>query len=1151
MKNFTHLHVHTQYSILDGAANMQNMVDKAKEFGMNSLAITDHGSMFGVKLFFETCKKAGIKPIIGCEMYVATRSRFDKSDKEDRSGFHLILLAKNKIGYHNLVKLVSKGWLEGFYYRPRVDKELLKEYSEGLIATSACLGGEVAKSILLHGEEKAGEVIEEYKDIFGEDFYLETQNHGITDQLTVNKGLVRLSKKHNIPLIASNDVHFLNKEDSEAHEILICINTGSELNENKNMKYTGLEYFRSYEEMMELFPDNPEVIDNTLSLAEKIEEYELNQDIILPEFKLPEEFNNQDEYLHFLVYKGAELRYKEITEEIKNRLDFELNVIKNMGFAGYFLIVQDVLNAAREMDVSVGPGRGSAAGSAVAYCTGITDIDPIEYNLLFERFLNPERISMPDIDIDFDEDGREKVMHWVVEKYGKDKVAQIITFGTMAAKMAIRDVARVLGLPLSESNRLAKLVPEGPGQNLKKAFKDVPELARAKNSKNELEAKTLKLALALEGCVRHTGVHACGIIIGPEDLTNHIPLSTSKDSDLYVTQYDGKHIESVGMLKMDFLGLKTLSIIKDAIENIEQSTGKKIDIKTIPYDDKKTFELYQRAETIGTFQFESSGMRSHLKELKPTCMEDLFAMNALYRPGPMEFIPRYIKRKHGKEKVEYPEPKLEEILKPTYGIMVYQEQIMKTAQIMGGFTLGHADILRRAMGKKKRKVMEEQKIIFIEGALKNGFNEKKAEQVFDIMEEFANYGFNRSHSAAYSVVAFQTAYLKAHYPAEYMAAVLSRNLNDIKKIKIFMDECKSMKLLVLGPEINESNHKFNVNKEGNIRFGLGAIKGVGENAVAAIIDERKENGYYKDIYNIAERINLRTVNKKAFEAMAVAGAFDNLESLKRIQYFIPDAKENSFIENLIRYGSNVQTEAHGLQQSLFGDQGNKEVVKPVAPEAEEWNKLEKLNKEKEHIGIYLSAHPLDDYKLEIDNFCNCTINELKEFEKNIGHEIKVAGIVTESEQKITKNNKPYGKYTIEDYTNSLSFMLFSKDFHNFNQLLHTGYSVLISGKVQQKLYNDSELEFKINSITLLSEVKDEMVKNILIKIPVSSLNSENVGEIANLIEKNKGKVNLKFIIFDNEKKVGVEMFSRKFKVDLSDDFLNYLEEKTFIDYKID
>lgn len=1149
MNSFTHLHLHTQYSILDGATRIPDLVKKAKEFGMKSLAITDHGSMFGVKLFLNTCNKEGIKPIIGCEMYVASGSRFDKTEKEDRRGFHLILLAKNKTGYLNLVKLVSLGWMEGFYYKPRIDKELLRKYNEGLIATTACLGGELPRNILSGGKD-TDKIIKEYQSIFGDDFYLEIQNHGLEDQEIVRNSMKELSKKHNIPLIATNDVHFLNREDSEAHKILICLNTGTELNAVKKMKYTGNEYFTSGDEMLELFSDFPESIKNTNILAEKVEKYDLNQSVILPEFKIPDNYATQDDFLRDIVIKGAEKRYKTITEEILNRIDYELDVIKNMGFAGYFLIVQDVLNAARNMNVSVGPGRGSAAGSVVAYCSWITDIDPIEYKLLFERFLNPERISMPDIDIDFDEDGREKVMKWVVKKYGKERVAQIITFGSMAAKMAIRDVARVLSLPLSDANRLAKLVPEGPGWTLQKAYKEVPELVKAKKSKNELEAKTLKMAEILEGSVRHTGVHACGVIIGQEDLINYIPLSTSKDSELIVTQYDGKHIESVGMLKMDFLGLKTLSIIKDAVENINNSTGKEIDIKNIPYDDKKTFKLYQQGETIGTFQFESAGMRSHLKELKPTCLEDLFAMNALYRPGPMEFIPRFIKRKHGKERIDYPEIKLKNILENTYGIMVYQEQIMQTAQQMGGFTLGNADILRRAMGKKIRKVMEEQKEVFIEGAIKKGFEAKKAEEVFDIMEEFANYGFNRSHSAAYSVVAFQTAWLKAHYPAEYMAAVLSRNLGDIKKIKIFMDECKRMGLTVLGPCINESNHKFNVTGVNTIRFGLGAIKGVGESAVTAIIEKRNNKGYFIDIHDFVEHINLKTVNKKSIESLAYAGAFDNISPLNRSQFFGTDEKENSFVENLIRYGSKIQQEAHTQQQSLFGEGLESQVIKPIAPEIGEWGKLQKLNFEKEHIGIYLSSHPLDDYKLEIKSFCNATISTLIEMENNKGIELKIPGIITLSEQKTTKNNKPYGKYTIEDYSNSFSFMLFSKDFHNFNQRLQTGYSVQLNGKIQNRAFNEDELEFKIHLVTILSEIKDEVAKNISLRIPVSAIIPEFIADISNIVEKNKGNVNLCINIFDSEKKVGIDMFSRKFKIKLSENFLNYLDEKAFIEYKI-
>ena len=885
MPEFTHLHVHTQYSILDGAANIDKLIAKAKGSGMKALAITDHGNMFGALKFFIAAKQAGIKPIIGCEAYVARTSRLEHKTKKDRSGHHLILLAKNKTGYSNLSRLTSLGYLEGFYYKPRIDKEILEKYSEGLICSTACLGGEVPAALMNGNEDAAEEAIGWFKRVFGEDFYLELQDHGRPEQAAVNEAMIRLAEKHRIKLIATNDVHYIEKEDFEAHKILISLNTGKELENEEGLSYTGEEYLKTPEEMAALFGDVPEALENTGEITAKIEDYDIFRSVILPHFPLPEGFDSEDDYLRHLSFAGAEKLYGEITPGIRERLDFELEVIKNMGFPGYFLIVQDFINKAREMGVTVGPGRGSAAGSAVAYCTGITNIDPIRYNLLFERFLNPERVTMPDIDVDFDDEGRDRVLKYVVEKYGENRVAQIITFGTMAARMAIRDVGRVLKLPLPDTDRLAKLVPEKPGISLRKAFRDVNELADIKSNGPELEKKTLIFAETLEGSARHTGTHACGVIIGSDDLINHVPLSTARDSILPVTQYEGKLVESVGMLKMDFLGLKTLSIIRTALENIRKRHDVEIDIDNLPLDDQKTFELYQRGDTVGTFQFESEGMRSYLKELKPTNIEDLIAMNALYRPGPMEFIPTYIARKHGREKTIYPHPLLEEILKPTFGIMVYQEQIMQTARIMGGFTLGKADLLRRAMGKKKKEIMEQQRALFVEGAGKKGIDKKKAGEIFTIMMEFANYGFNRSHSAAYSMIAYQTAYLKAHYPAEYMAAVLTHNLHDIKKITSFTEESKRRGIPVLGPDINESDLNFTVNARSEIRFGLAAVKNVGESAVKNIISEREANGPFRSIFDFAQRVNLRMVNKRSFEALAMSGAFDGFENTHRAQYF--------------------------------------------------------------------------------------------------------------------------------------------------------------------------------------------------------------------------------------------------------------------------
>jgi len=1157
MNSFTHLHVHTQYSLLDGAAEIKSLLARAKEFNMTALAITDHGNMFGVKEFHEYAAKYGIKPIIGCETYVASGSRFNKTDKEDRSGDHLILLAKNKTGYHNLQRLVSTSWIEGFYYKPRIDKELLRKYHDGLIACSACLGGEIPQAIMDGSIEKAETILEQYLEIFKDDFYLELHKHFsgnpardndvYTNQVKVNAALIEMSKKYGVKLIASNDVHFLNQKDAEAHDILVCLNTGKDLNDPQRMRYTGQEYFKSIEEMSKIFADIPEAISNTTEIEQKIEHYKLDRPVLLPAFPMPTEFTDQDEYLKHLSYEGAKKRFDVITDEIQERLDYELRVIKEMGFAGYFLITQDLIAAARDMGVSVGPGRGSAAGSEIAYCIGITNIDPIKYNLLFERFLNPERVSMPDIDIDFDEDGRESVLRWVVQKYGKDKVAQIITFGTMAAKMSIKDVSRVLSLPLSEANRLAKMVPEKPGTTLKSAFADIPELANERDKGEELIKKTLAFAETLEGSIRQTGTHACGIIIGPEDLIEHIPLSTSKDTDLFVTQYEGKYIESVGMLKMDFLGLKTLSIIKDAIKNIRRSKGIEIDIDKIPFDDVKTFELYQRGDTIGTFQFESQGMRMYLKDLKPTNIEDLIAMNALYRPGPMDFIPLYIRRKHGQEKVEYPHPMLEGLLKPTYGIMIYQEQIMQAAQIMANYSLGGADILRRAMGKKKADEMAKQKSIFIEGAKKNGVDEAKAAEVFGIMEGFASYGFNRSHSAAYSVVAFQTAYLKANYPAEYMAAVLSRNLSDIKKITTFMDECKRMGMGVYGPDVNESYGNFTVTKKGEIRFGLAGVKGVGENVVEEIIKEREKNGQFETIYDFVERVNLSVLNRRTIESLAYGGGFDCYKEIKRHQFFCPD-KEGTFADTLIKYGSSFQGQVSSAS-TLFGGSTDYNVSKPEIPYAPEWSQMEMLSKEKELIGIYLSSHPLDSFRVAIKKVCNATLGDFENTKSMNGKEIRVAGIVTEVEHRTGKNGNPFGFLTLEDFTDSYRFVLFGKDYLNFKSYLTPNYMVMITGRNQPRFKDSTDIEFKISSITMLAEVQENMAKSIAIKVPVTTISDALIRELMSLSENNKGNAALCFLVYEPETKIWVQMASKTHKVNISDQLVNYLDSHS-LEYKI-
>ncbi|HQM70582.1 MAG TPA: DNA polymerase III subunit alpha, partial [Bacteroidales bacterium] len=1136
MAAFAHLHVHTQYSILDGASSIPLLIDKVKSLGMEAVAITDHGNMFGVKEFHNTAVKKGIKPIIGCEIYVAKRSIADVTGKEDRSGDHLILLAKNLKGYKNLIKLISLAWIKGFYYKPRIDKELLAQYSEGLIASSACLAGEIPDEILNGTTEGAEAALRSYLDIFGKDFYLEIQRHETYDpeadmkvfplQQRAIEEIKKLSARYDVKIIATNDVHFINAEDAEAHDRLICINTAKDIDDPDRLRYSKQEYLKSEEEMRKIFSDIPEAIDNVAEIIAKVEKYKLDHDPIMPDFDLPEGYKDKDEYLRYLTYKGAKERWGDLTPEQRERIDFELVTIAKMGFPGYFLIVQDFLRAAREMGVSVGPGRGSAAGSAVAYCLRITDIDPIKYGLLFERFLNVDRTSMPDIDIDFDEDGREAVLKYVVNKYGRDKVAHIITFGSMAAKMAIRDVARVQKLPLPDADRLAKLIPEKPGTTLLQAYNEVPELSKERESSNKLISQTLKYAEVLEGSIRQTGVHACGVIISKEPLDNYIPLCTAKDAELAVTQYDGSHVQAVGLLKMDFLGLKTLSIIRDAIENIRKSKGITIDIDSIPLDDKETYELFSNGETTAIFQFESTGMKRYLKELRPNRFEDLIAMNALYRPGPMQYIPEFIKRKHSDKKVEYTLPVMEKYLNDSYGITVYQEQVMLLSQALGGFTKGEADTLRKAMGKKKRSIMDEMKVKFLEGCLKNGYDNQTVEKIWSDWESFAEYAFNKSHSTCYALVAYQTGYLKAHFPAEFMAAVLSRNISDIKKITTFMDETRRMGMEVLGPDVNESNVNFTVNKAGNIRFGLGAIKGVGENAVIQLIEEREKGGIYKDIYDLVERVNLNSLNKKNLEAMAVAGAFDCFENISRAQYFALDSKGFSFIESLIRYGNNAKTIRQTSSQTLFGESGGFDLVKPEPSSCSDWPKLEKLNREKEVIGIYLSSHPLDDFRLEINTFTTATLADLQNLQNYLDREVTIAGMVTDTKNGISKNNKPYGSMTLQDYTDSFRFILFDKDYIDNSKYFTTGYYLLIKGKVQKRKFREDELEFSIRKIYLLSSVKDELVKSVTLKIDPANIDHEMISELKQLISENKGETELRFMFLDSEDKISLPMFSR-------------------------
>ncbi|MFN3402904.1 MAG: DNA polymerase III subunit alpha [Cytophagaceae bacterium] len=1196
MPDFAHLHVHTQFSLLDGAANISDLMKKAQKDEMKAVAITDHGNMFGVFKFVAEANKHNIKPIVGCEFYLVNdrhKKTFTKEDKDIRC--HQLLLAKNAEGYKNLAKLCSLGYIEGMYSKyPRIDKELILKYHKGLIATTCCIGAEVPRTILKKGEEEGEKVFKWWLDIFGDDYYVELQRHDIADQIKVNEVLVRFAKKYNVKIIASNDTHYVNQEDANAHDILLCINTGEkqstptnkEFNDEGAMPkgtrfafYNDQFYFKTKNEMAKLFHDLPESLDNTIEIVDKVESLKLKRDILLPNFPIPDEFKihqgsegdvlNQWEYLKHLTFEGAKKRYVDITPEIEERLNFELFTIKTMGFAGYFLIVQDFINKGREIGVFVGPGRGSAAGSAVAYCIGITNIDPIKYDLLFERFLNPDRKSMPDIDTDFDDEGRQKVIDYVVDKYGKTQVAQIVTYGSMAAKMSIKDVARVLDLPLQDSNALAKLVPEKPGIELGRVLtapldgegglsskegingEDLENVKKLREiyKGNDLQANVLKEALILEGSVRGTGVHAAGIIIAPHDLTDLMPVATSKDSDLLLTQYDGKVIEDAGVIKMDFLGLKTLTIIKDALALIKKNKGVDIEIDEIDLEDQKTFALYQRGETNGTFQFESPGMQKYLKELRPDKFADLIAMNALYRPGPLEYIPNYIRRKHGKEPITYDIAEMQQYLEDTYGITVYQEQVMLLSQKLANFSKGDADILRKAMGKKDRATLDKMKSKFMEGCEKNGHDPKVCDKVWTDWEAFASYAFNKSHSTCYAFVAFQTAFLKAHHPAEYMASVLTHNMSNIDKISFFMDECRKMGLTVLGPDINESSMNFDVNKEGKIRFGLGAIKGAGEAAIAAIISEREKNGPYTDIFNLAQRVNLRTMNKKTFECFAYAGAFDSF-GLHRAQYFYvtADKDNSSTIEKIIRYGNAYQADQEASQHSLFGSTGSSaEVAKPKVPDCEPWSDIEKLKYEKEVVGFYISGHPLDQFRLEIEKFCTCTADKVFDYKNK---EANIAGIVGKVNVRQMKNGKSFVVFTLEDFADSIEMALFGEDYLKFAHWIKPGEFLFIKGKVQQRFNNSEQWEFRPSTITLLADVRKKFLKGIMLSMEAAQIKNDILDRLESLIKDNPGDNELRFLLADHSENITVELFSRRFKIEPNNSFLEQLKQLEGVDYKI-
>ena len=1263
MQDFVHLHVHTQYSILDGQASIPKLVDKAIANGMRGIAVTDHGDMFGIKEFFnyvnkknsginseikeltkkikaiedgkgadeademllayktqlDATKRKLFKPIIGCEMYVAHRRLTDKDGKQDQSGYHLIVLAKNLKGYHNLIKLVSKAWTDGFYMRPRTDRVELEKYHEGLIVCSACLGGEVPRRITAGQFAEAEEAVRWYKDLFGNDYYLELQRHKATVpranhetyklQEVVNKKLIELAKKYNVKLVCTNDVHFVDEENAEAHDRLICLSTGKDLDDPHRMLYSKQEWMKTREEMNALFADVPEALSNTCEICDSVEFYSIDHAPIMPTFSIPVDFGTEEEYrkkytekdlfdeftqdengnvvmaesdakakierlggydklyrikleadyLAKLAYDGAKRRYGEIlTDDIKERIKFELHIMKTMGFPGYFLIVQDFISAARhKLDVSVGPGRGSAAGSAVAYCLGITQIDPIKYDLLFERFLNPDRISLPDIDVDFDDDGRGRVLKWVTEKYGQEKVAHIITYGTMATKLAIKDVARVQKLSLAESDRLCKLIPDKiPDKklNLPNAIAYVPELQAAEVSSDPILRDTIKYAKMLEGNVRNTGVHACGTIICRDDITDWVPVSTADDKEtgekMLVTQYEGSVIEETGLIKMDFLGLKTLSIIKEAIENIKYSKGVVLNIDEVPIDDPATYMLYSEGRTVGTFQFESAGMQKYLRELQPTTFEDLIAMNALYRPGPMDYIPDFIDRKHGRKPIEYDIPIMEKYLKDTYGITVYQEQVMLLSRLLADFTRGESDALRKAMGKKLRDKLDHMKPKFIEGGRKNGHDPVVLEKIWTDWEKFASYAFNKSHATCYSWVAYQTAYLKANFPSEYMAATMSRNISNITEITKLMDESRSMGINVLGPDINESSLKFSVNRRGDIRFGLGAIKGVGESAVQSILSEREMNGPFKSIFDFVQRVNLSACNRKNIENLALAGSFDSFQNVSREDFFMKNNKDETFVETLIRYGNRYQMDKAESVNSLFGGEHEVEIATPEIIHAPLWSNLERLNKEKELVGIYLSAHPLDEYGVILEEVCNTKMIKLNHIDVLQNSELILGGIVTNVREGYTKTGKPYGVAKVEDYSGAAEFAFFGNEWVEKKNFFSEGMFLYMHGKVQPKQWKKDELEIKISHVELLPEVKDKLIEKLTVTVPLSAVNGEMIVELNSLIKDTPGNTELYFHVCDEDGQMFVNLMSKILKITVNRALVDYLKNQPLLDYKI-
>ena len=1237
MEDFVHLHVHTHYSILDGQSKVTYLVDKAVKNGMKGMAITDHGVMYGIKEFADYCaninkarKKNGeepFKPIFGCEMYVARRRKEDKvKEMHDNSGYHLIVLAKNYKGYKNLIRLVSHAWVDGYYYRPRTDRADLEKYHEGLIVCTACLAGEIPRNIMKGDMEAAREAVEWYHRVFGEDFYLELQRHEVKDptllanreafplQQKVNHVLLQFAKEYGIKYVCTNDCHFEDKETAEAHDHLLCLSTQEDLNSPTRMRYSKQEWFKTREEMNEVFSDLPDALSNTLEILNKVEIYNIDNGPIMPFFPIPESFGTEEEwrtkfseqqlydefttdengenqlspedgqavidrlggyekiyrikfeadYLAKLAHDGAKQLYGDpIPEDVEKAITFELHVMKTMGFPGYFLIVQDFINAARnELNVMVGPGRGSAAGSVVAYCLGITRIDPLKYDLLFERFLNPDRVNLPDIDTDFDDDGRGRVLQWVMDKYGEENCAHIITYSTMATKNSIKDVARVEGLPLEVSNRLCKAIPErlpdGMKMNLKNAIACTPLLQEAEVSEDNRERNTIKYAKMLEGTVRGTGIHACGFIICRNPISDWVPISTATDPDfpdqkVPVTQYDGHVIETTGLIKMDFLGLKTLSEIKEACKVIKQTTGDIIDIENIPIDDELTYQLYQKGQTIGTFQFESAGMQKYLRELHPTVFEDLIAMNALYRPGPMDYIPDFIKRKNNPALVQYDIPCMEKYLKDTYGITVYQEQVMLLSRQLANFTRGESDALRKAMGKKKKAIVDQMKPKFLAQGKANGHDPEILEKIWGDWEKFASYAFNKSHATCYSWVAYQTAYLKAHYPAEFMAALMTRRFSQITEITKLMEECKSLKILTLGPDVNESQMEFGVNKKGEIRFGLSAIKGMGTSAAMAIVNEREKNGPYKSIFDFAERIDLSNVNRKAFESLAYSGGFDSF-GLQREEFFGVNAKGVTFLDSLVRYAQLFQQEKAQMQNSLFGGDDAVEIAQPVVPKTERWPSIEKLNRERELVGIYLSAHPLDDYSVILNNLCNTHVEEigrgadLEELSKR--EEITFGGIITAVNERFSqKTGKPFGFVTIEDFEGSGELALFGDDWARWNGVMKENYTIYVTAKCQPRYRNSNIYELKVLKVEQLYDVKEHRLERFTISMDASSVNDQMVSDLVTLVDGNEGTTQLCIELYTADQSL-VTLYSLSKGVNVDRTLLDFIAKEENMDYRI-